>query len=154
MRATKSNASIGGLVSSFIDGGNLAPDDLVMQIILERLARPDCQSGYLFDGFPRTVVQAELFDAHLKHCGQSLDAVIHLVADEQALVGRLLARGKVEHRADDTPETISARLVVFHQRTAPVLEHYEKQGLVCSIDAMASPDQVFQAIVAVLEKRA
>ena len=150
LREAKSNTKIGGLISSFIDGGNLAPDDLVVQIILDRIRQPDCSEGYLFDGFPRTVVQAELLDQHLHGMGKALDAVVHLVADQQALIARLLARAKVEHRVDDTPETIASRLGVYQRSTEPVLNHYQQQGLVRRVDAMGTPDEVFAAILAAL----
>ncbi len=150
LRHAKAHPEIGPLISSHIDGGNLAPDDLVVRIVLERIIRPDCRSGYLFDGFPRTVVQAEMLDHHLQHRGEQLDAVIHLVADRQALVDRLLARAKVEHRVDDTPETIVARLSVYQHCTEPVLNHYRQQGLVRPIDAMGDPDEVLRAVVAAL----
>lgn len=150
LREAKANVSIGSLISSFIDGGNLAPDDLVVQIVLERIGQPDCSLGYLFDGFPRTVVQAEMLDQHLQGSDQELDAVIHLVADQQALVDRLLARAKIEHRVDDTPETIAARLTVYQRSTEPVLQYYRQQDLVRIVDAMGSPDDVLDAILVAL----
>jgi adenylate kinase len=151
LRRAKAHREIGSLISSHIDGGNLAPDDLVVQIVLDRIAQPDCRSGYLFDGFPRTVVQAEMLDQHLLSRGEALDVVIHLVADRQALVDRLLARAAIEHRVDDTPKTITARLSVYQHCTEPVLNHYRQQGLVRPVDAMGDPDEVFRGIVAALQ---
>ena len=151
LRASKGDSAIGKLIASYIDGGNLAPDDLVMRFIIDRLQSPDCEHGCLFDGFPRTLNQAELIDAHLAKQEQKIDAVLNLEVQEDVLVERLLARAKVEHRADDTLETITARLRVFRERTAPVLGHYQAQGVVRSIDGMQSPDDVFQSICRALD---
>lgn len=146
LRATKGDSTLGKLIASYIDGGNLAPDDLVMQFITDRIEQPDCKSGYLFDGFPRTVNQAQMLDEYLSDRDQHVDVVIKLAADENALIDRLLLRAKVQHRADDTIETIQARLRVFHRQTAPVLNYYETQRIVHLVDAMQTPDEVFQAI--------
>lgn len=151
LRASKGDSSLGKLISSYIDGGNLAPDDLVMQFIIERLKQPDCVAGYLFDGFPRTVNQACMFEAYLSERNQGLDVVVNLVAQEDALVDRLLRRAKVQNRADDTIETIQSRLRIFHRQTAPVLDFYDARDLVHPIDAMQTADEVFQAIRAELE---
>ena len=151
LRASKGDSSLGKLIASYIDGGNLAPDDLVMQFITERLKQPDCAAGYLFDGFPRTVNQACMLEDYLSERDQRLDFVVNLVAVEDALVERLLKRAKIQNRADDTFETIQARLQVFQRRTAPVLDFYETRGLVHPIDAMRSADEVFHAIRAELK---
>lgn len=152
LRATQGDSSLGKLISSYIDGGNLAPDDLVMQFITERIGQSDCDRGYLFDGFPRTVTQAQMLDDYLSQRDQCVDIVINLIADEDALIGRLLSRAKVQNRADDTLETIQARLQIFQRQTAPVLDYYESQRLVRPIDAMQSPDEVFESICGELEQ--
>lgn len=160
LRASKGETKIGRLIASFIDYGNLVPDEVVMQFIIDRVAQPDCRDGYLFDGFPRTVSQAVSFDQYLKsHAavshtavdgqdeqGESISAVIQLVAEEDELVSRLLTRAKIENRVDDTLETITARLQVFRDRTEPVLEYYGRQNLVRRVDAMRSPDEVYAVI--------
>jgi len=150
LRATKGDSTLGKLIAGYIDGGNLAPDDLVMQFITDRLQEPDCVGGCLFDGFPRTVNQAWMLDEHLSERDQHVDLVVNLVADEQALVERLLSRAKIQHRLDDTIEAIEARLRIFVERTAPVLEYYSQQGTVRSIDAMKTPDEVFESICSVV----
>ncbi|MCA9135095.1 MAG: nucleoside monophosphate kinase [Planctomycetales bacterium] len=171
LRATKGDSEIGKLIAGYIDGGNLAPDDLVMQFIIDRLRQPECSVGCLFDGFPRTVNQARMLDDYLsersltkrvssQHLSSQhapsqkspsqqsdrVDLVINLVADQQVLISRLLGRAKIENRVDDTAETIAARLDVFRDRTEPVIDYYRNQQIVRSIDAMRPPDQVYAAI--------
>ncbi|MDV6031694.1 MAG: adenylate kinase [Phycisphaera sp. RhM] len=146
LRACRSDSPLGELIAGYIDGGNLAPDDLMMQFIIDRLRQPDCENGYLFDGFPRTVNQAEMLTGFLAERDQRLDAVINLIIQENALVRRLLARAKSEGRADDTPETIQTRLKVFRNRTEPVLEFYRQRGIVIDVNATGTPDEVFATI--------
>lgn len=145
-------SALGRVVAGFIDGGRLAPDDLVMRLITKRLANPDCRHGCLFDGFPRTVNQAVMLDEFMVDKNWQVDVILNLVADEEALIDRLLKRAIVEDRVDDTAETISARLRVFHTQTAPVLDHYAGRGIVYSVDAMKSPDDVFAEILARVER--
>lgn len=146
LRASKSDTEIGRLIAGYIDGGNLAPDDLVMQFMIDRLRQPECSHGCLFDGFPRTVNQAGMLRDYLSERDDRVSLVINLVADEEVLIGRLLARAKVENRVDDTPETIAARLDVFRNRTEPVIEFYQSHQIVRSIDAMRCADEVYASI--------
>ncbi len=153
LRETVKNSSndgsaLGQLVASYINSGRLAPDYLVMPIVTKRLAEPDCANGCLFDGFPRTVVQAEKLDDFLSTLGQRLELVLSLEVDQAELVRRILKRAETQNRADDTPETITARLQVFDTQTAPVLGYYESHGIVQKIDGMKSPDDVFAQIIA------
>lgn len=143
-------SALGRVVAGYIDGGRLAPDYLVMRLITKRLADPDCQAGCLFDGFPRTVNQAVMLDDFLSNKLWQVDLVLNLVADEEALIGRLLKRAMIEDRVDDSAETIAARLRVFHTQTAPVLDHYADRGIIHSIDAMESPETMFAKILACL----
>ncbi len=146
LRQTRGASALGRLVASYIDCGRLAPDYLVMRIVIRRMEEPDCQRGCLFDGFPRTIIQAQMLDEHLESGGDQLDLVLDLVAQQEELVARLLKRAEIEHRADDTAETISARLRVFHTQTAPLLDYYHERGIVEQIDGMKSPDEVFAQI--------
>lgn len=136
------------MVSSYINTGRLAPDHLVMPIITKRLSEADCATGCLFDGFPRTVSQAEQLDDYLESRDQRLNLVLSLEVAPEELIRRIIERAKTENRADDTPETIAARLQVFDQQTAPVLNYYHSHGLVKKIDGMKSPGEVFSQIVA------
>jgi adenylate kinase len=146
LRATKDDSSLGKIVGSYINTGRLAPDYLVMPIVTQRLAEPDCASGCLFDGFPRTVSQAEKLEKYLRQQSQKLDLVIHLHVDQAELIDRIMKRAETENRADDTPETVAERLQVFESQTAPVLDFYDNQGIVQQIDGMRTPDQVFEQI--------
>ncbi|MCO8120233.1 adenylate kinase [Stieleria sp. TO1_6] len=150
LRATKGESELGEFVAGYIDHGNLAPDDLVMQMITDRLSQPDCCDGYLLDGFPRTVNQAIRLDTYLSERQQSVDIVLELVVEQSVLVERLLARAQTENRIDDSIETIRARLEVFFRRTAPVLDYYRQRGMIRSIDGSLPPESVFQAIRAEL----
>jgi len=140
-------------VASYLDAGQLAPDHLVMRIVAQRLAQPECQLGCLFDGFPRTIVQAELLDEHLSRTGDQLDAVLELRVDRDELVQRMLRRATIENRADDNSETIAARLTVFETQTAPVLGYYREQGRLVTVDGMQSADEVFKQICDVVLHR-
>ena len=146
LRQRRDQSDDDGLIASYIDGGNLAPDEMVMEMVANRLSRPDCQAGWLMDGFPRTLVQAELFDGYLGHHADKITRVIELVADPEILVDRLLRRAKKEDRADDTSETIAQRLKVYRTRTKPVLGYYRKQDLFTQIQADNDPDSVFEEI--------
>lgn len=153
LRETRGVSALGRLVASYIDAGRLAPDYLVMRIVIKRLKNRDCDQGCLFDGFPRTVNQAQMLDEHLEAKGEQLDLVLDLAVPQDELVKRLLLRAQTESRADDTSETISARLRVFHTQTFPVLDYYKNRGIIERIDGMATPDEVFRQIVRSVEAR-
>jgi adenylate kinase len=146
LRSVDKESALGLLIGSYIDAGGLAPDNLVMRIIKKRLLEDDCRNGCLFDGFPRTIVQAEALDRLLVASGDKLCIVVSLQADTDELIDRLLKRAELENRIDDTAETIQRRLEVFREKTAPVLQYYGAQGLVEPIDAMQSPEVIFDSI--------
>lgn len=138
--------------ASYTEGSILAPDALMMDMVADRLSKPDCQSGWLMDGFPRTLVQAQLFDDYLKHHGDQITRVIELVADAGEIAKRLVERSKLENRVDDTPENIAKRLKVYGTRTKPVLSYYRDHDLVTRIDAMQDVDSVFSDIKDCIDK--
>lgn len=144
--AKREGTSVGALASSYMDRGELVPDPIVMNVLEERLSRPDCSHGCLFDGFPRTLGQAKSLDQLLSSRGTPLNVVIELKADENEIMRRMLHRAAVERRADDTPETIENRLRVYRQQTAPLVDYYFRHGLLEKINAMASPDEVFDGV--------
>ena len=147
LRQTRSqDSALGRLVASYLDAGRLAPDYLVMRIVTKRLKDPDCQGGCLFDGFPRTIIQAQLLDEHLSEKSEQVDLVLDLAVQQDELVSRMLKRAKLENRSDDTAETIHARLRVFYTQTAPLLGYYRDQGKLATIDGMQSPEDVFSNI--------
>jgi len=147
LRQTRSqDSALGRMVATYLDAGRLAPDYLVMRIVTKRLREPDCQPGCLFDGFPRTIVQAQLLDEHLSERGDQVDLVLDLAVRQEELVARMLKRAVVENRSDDTAETIHERLRVFYTQTAPLLVYYRKQGKLATIDGMRPPDEVFEQV--------
>jgi adenylate kinase len=154
LRAAKhENSDLGKLAAQYMDHGSLVPDDVVMKMVLERLGQPEYAGGCLFDGFPRTLEQARALDEALQARGTPLDAVIELKGDEQELISRMHKRAVAEKRADDDPAVISQRIAVYNRQTAPLLGYYRKKGLLHSIDAMGSPDEVFEQIKAALGSR-
>jgi adenylate kinase len=144
-----------GTQAKLVDAGELVPDAVVIGIISERYDQPDCAKGAIFDGFPRTIPQAEALDAMLKTRDKKIDLVIELKVDDKVLIDRVTARiaqsgGAV--RADDTPETLQNRLNVYYQNTAPLLDYYKKQGKLVTVDGMAPIDAVTKAVGQVIEK--
>lgn len=133
-------------IASYIDAGKLAPDHLVMRIVAQRLKAQDCASGALFDGFPRTTIQAQLLDDFLVEQGLQLNMALELRAQEDILIERLLKRAESEGRADDNRETIHERMRVYHSQTAPLVDYYAKQGKLIVIDGMRDADAVFASI--------
>ncbi|MFO0923357.1 MAG: adenylate kinase [Pirellulales bacterium] len=148
----KQDTALSRWVASYLDAGQLAPDHLVMRIVGQRLKEDDCKTGVLFDGFPRTLIQAQLLDDHFEASGEKLDLVLDLTADEEELVQRLLKRAEIEGRADDTMDTIRARLRVFYTQTSPLIDYYEKKGNLEKIDGMQNPDVVFEEIKAAIAR--
>ena len=133
-------------IGEHLAAGKLAPDHLVMSIVAKRLSEPDCELGCLFDGFPRTLVQAQLLDEHLARQHRQVELVLSLEVNEQVLVERLLKRAAVENRKDDHSQAIVERLRVFRTQTAPLLDYYQEQGLLVSVDGELSEEEVFRSI--------
>jgi adenylate kinase len=131
---------LGTRAKAIMEAGDLVPDELVIAIVKERLERPEAACGFLLDGFPRTAPQAEALDRELDD--RPLDAVINLEVDEEELVSRMLARG----RADDTEETVRNRFVVYRRQTEPLIAHYERLGLIRTVDGMGTIDEIFARI--------
>lgn len=144
--AVASGSEIGKRAGAIMDRGDLVPDGLVIQIARERLAREDCRSGFVLDGFPRTTGQAEALDAILEEQGREPVRVVSLVVSEEDLVRRILSRG--EGRADDNEESLRNRLQVYKQETAPVLEHYG--SALISINGTGEMEEISRAIVEAL----
>ncbi len=142
----REESALGRQVTEYLDAGHLAPDYLVMRIVKQRLAEPDCRSGCLFDGFPRTIVQAQLLDEYLAENDDRLDLVLELSVRQEELVARMLKRAQVERRSDDNEKTIQNRLHVFYTQTAPLLHYYGERNLLETVDGMRTPDQVFAEI--------
>lgn len=141
-------SDLGRTVKAMMDDGQLVPDDVVVRIIKHRIAQADCAKGVIFDGFPRTVAQAEALDSMLSRMGVKLNAIIQIVVDEEVLLARVQERDAASGnaRTDDTPEVLAKRLDVFHEQTAPVIDHYKSAGRLLTVDGMAGIDDVAAAI--------
>jgi adenylate kinase len=176
--AVAAGTPLGQKAKKIIEAGQLVPDDLIVGMIADRIAQPDCRSGFILDGFPRTVPQAEALDMMLADQKRKLDYVIEMKVDDAALVDRVSGRfsctkcgagyhdrhkptakpgvcdvcGSKEftRRADDNAETVAARLKAYHAQTAPILPYYKGKGVLRSVDGMAQMDAVTKAIEGVL----
>ncbi len=142
--AIKNKTPLGVKVKSILDSGELVPDQTVVDLVADELRKDKYQDGYILDGFPRTVVQAEAFDSFLESNNDKLDAFILLSVPEEELIKRILSRG--EGRSDDTEEKVKTRLQVYREETRPVMKHYEKQGKVQEIDGIGTIDEIFKRI--------
>jgi adenylate kinase len=177
--AVASGSALGQRVKAIMESGRLVPDAIMIEMIADRIAEPDCAAGFILDGFPRTVPQAEALDAMLAERGRALDHVILMEVDEPALVARLSGRftcpecgasyherynrprveGKCDncgnsnlvHRADDRPEAVATRFEAYRNQTAPILPYYRARGILRSVDGMAPIDEVTRQIEAVLK---
>ncbi len=172
----RSGSELGQKLKSYTDQGNLVPDGLILDIIRLRLAQPDCEGGFILDGFPRTVAQAEALEVLLVELKAQLDHVFELKVSDDAIVRRLSSRrvcrscgevynslleeipeecrhcggGPIAQRPDDQEETIRHRLEVFNQQTAPLLEFYDDRGLLRSLDGDRSVDEVHEELMSLL----
>jgi adenylate kinase len=156
--AVKAGSPIGQKAKDIMARGELVPDDVVVAIVADRIGEPDAVKGFILDGFPRTVPQAEALDRTLAQRGLGLDAVIELKVDEGRLLDRIekriaetKARGEPV-RADDNPEALKKRLHAYREQTAPLVNYYAKIGSLRSVDGMAAIPDVAQAIDRILER--
>ena len=153
LRAARSSGSeLGKRVAAIMDSGSLVSDEIVIALIEERLPEADAAGGAIFDGFPRTVAQAEALDAMLAGRGQKIDRVVRLKVDDEALVQRIAKRFDAEGRADDNPESFKVRLAAYNTQTAPLLPFYRGQGKLVEVDGMDSIEAVAKSIDAALQE--
>lgn len=181
LRGAVADGTEAGLqAKAVMERGDLVSDDIVIAILRDRLAEPDCASGVIFDGFPRTTVQAEALDALMAEAGREVSAAISLEVDDAAMVERISGRftcadcGEGYHdsfkrpatagtcdtcggttfkrRADDNAETVGQRLSAYHAQTAPLISHYDGAGVLRSVDAMQPIETVSQSLTAIVEK--
>jgi adenylate kinase len=138
---------LGQQVRKYLDGGDLVPDEITNQMLIERLAEPDTENGFLLDGFPRTVKQADLLSKVLAESDQKLDAVVELQVPEQVLVDRLMARG----RTDDTEEVIRNRQRVYRADTAPLLDYY--RDVLVTVDGVGEVEEITNRVLNALRDR-
>ncbi|MGB9761822.1 MAG: adenylate kinase [Caldimicrobium sp.] len=169
---------LGKKAQEYMDKGQLVPDEIILGMVKERLSQPDCQKGFILDGFPRTVAQAEALDKLLEEMGKKLDFALALIVPDELLVERLTGRrtckscgmmyhikykppkvdnkcdvcgGELYQRPDDNEETVRNRLKVYHESTAPLIEYYRKKGILREIDGGKSIEEITQQIIQILE---
>jgi adenylate kinase len=138
----KGDTELGREAKSYMDRGELVPDEVVNNMVADRLGQADCGNGFLLDGYPRTVAQAETLDAFLESDGTPLDAVVSLEVPEDELFERLLKRAEEEGREDDTPEVVRNRLKVYTAETAPLESWYRERGVLRPVDGVGAVDEV------------
>jgi len=173
----KNGTNLGKEAKKYMDQGQLVPDELTVRLLLDRVAQPDCADGYVLDGFPRTIPQAEVLDQALTERGESIDYAIDVEVPDEAIVRRMSGRraclscGATYHivyapakkdgvcdrcgadlvlRDDDKPETVQKRLDVYHSQTQPLIAYYREQGKLASVDGTKDLEDVFQAIIKIL----
>lgn len=169
----QSGSELGKKLQSFMSAGKLVPDAVVIEVVKARLSQPDCTAGFLLDGFPRTVPQAQELDRILSEKKQKIDSVLCITLDDEEIVRRLSGRrvcpscggsfnlvsqpskiaGKCDYcstaliqRKDDNPETIRQRLKAYHEQTSPLIDYYTRQSVLCSVDGAKSVEEVFKSI--------
>ena len=173
----KNGTELGKKAKTYMDQGALVPDELTCDLVVDRIQQEDCKNGFVLDGFPRTIPQAEALDAALKNLNQTMDYAIDVDVPDDNIVNRMGGRracvncGATYHiqfnptkvegkcdacgndlviRDDDKPETVLKRLTTYHEQTQPLIEYYSKQGILKSVDGTQPMDDVFAAIVAIL----
>lgn len=158
--AVKAETEVGKRAKAVMDAGELVSDAIVNAIVAERIDQADCANGFILDGYPRTLQQADSVGEMLAERGIELDVVIELVVDDKALVGRILKRAEEAKaagetvRKDDNAEVFDERLREYYKKTAPLIGYYYAKGLLQGVDGMASMDEVTKQIAAVLKKTA
>lgn len=150
--AVASGSELGNKVKSILESGALVSDDIVIALIDDQLNQNEGAAGFIYDGFPRTVGQAEALDELLKSRGSQVDRVIRLVVDEEALLARVSKRFEEQGRKDDNPATFSVRLEKYNADTAPLVPIYAERGILREVDGMASIDEVSSGIDAALKE--
>lgn len=174
----KNGTELGKKAKEYMDAGNLVPDELVCDLVVDRLKQDDCKNGYILDGFPRTIPQAEALTAALARNDDAIDYALEIFIEDQAIIDRMSGRrvckscgatyhvvnippktegvcdecdGELIVRDDDAPETVKKRLDVYHEQTAPLIDYYKKQGILKVIDGSKGLDTCFEEICGILE---
>ena len=173
----KAGTELGKKAKTYMDQGLLVPDELVVELVADRISKEDCKNGFVLDGFPRTIPQAEALDAALKNMGEAMDYAIDVDVPDENIIDRMAGRraclecgatyhvvtiptkvegicdvcgSKLVLREDDKPETVKKRLEVYHAQTQPLIDYYQKQGILRTVDGTKLMDAVFDAIVDIL----
>lgn len=149
--AAKRGTELGLKAKSIIDKGELVPDDIMSDMIEERLSRDDVADGFILDGYPRNLAQAKSLDTMLDRLGQSTDVAIQIDVDLEQVIRRLAKRAKEEGRADDSGEVVRHRMRVYHEQTAPVIDYYANRGLLTHVLGDGTVEEVLERILSVLD---
>jgi adenylate kinase len=152
----REGTELGRRAKQYMDRGDLVPDEVVIAMVMDRITESDCADGFILDGFPRTVAQAEALDRRLRRPSvpqEPLDAALNFEITEEELFRRLVTRAEKEHRSDDAEEIVRHRLEVYHANTKPLVDYYERQGVLVVVDGMGSIDEVNRRIRDSLEER-
>ena len=152
--AAASGSELGRRAKEIMDAGRLMPDELMIEMISERIDQPDCAKGFILDGFPRTTAQAEALDRMLAEKSLKMDAVIELRVADEVLVDRIRTRIRESGgaaRSDDNEETLKKRLEIYHADTAPILPYYRDKGVLSTVDGMADIEDVARQVKGLLE---
>jgi adenylate kinase len=145
-RELDTSTELGRKVKAIMDSGELVPDEVTVAMIAERLAQPDAEKGFVLDGFPRNLAQADALDAMLGGIGRGLDAILFLDVPDEVGMERALKRAELEGRSDDTPEAIAKRLAVYHEQTEPIVEHYRATGKLVPLHGDRTVEDVWAEI--------
>ncbi len=150
--AVADGTELGKQVGPILAAGELVPDELTIALIRDRLSQDDAVNGFILDGFPRNLVQAEALDEMLQEIGRPLDTVLFFDLDDDTATQRMLGRAQDESRGDDTPEVMARRLAIYHEQTEPVVGRYRDAGTLVSLHADRSVDDVFAEITTALQR--
>lgn len=152
LRAAVAAASdLGKLAQAYMERGDLVPDEVVIGVARERLSKPDCEKGFILDGFPRTRAQAEALDEMLSEMGASLEVCVSLQVSEDELVARLLKRAELEDRSDDDEETVRNRMQVYRNQTEPLAGYYREKSVLREVDGNGTVDEIQDRVQEALE---
>ena len=156
----KEGTELGKKAKGYMDEGKLVPDELVVNLVTDRLQKDDCKEGFLLDGFPRTIFQAEQLDKFLSENGQKLDIVLNFKVRKDVLIERIAGRrvckscgGELFQRKDDNRETVENRINVYESETAPLIGYYEKQNVLANFDGEKTHNEVFEDVVKAIEAK-
>jgi adenylate kinase len=150
--AVRVGSTLGQQAKSYMDRGALVPDEVMVGMVQERLEQADAQQGFVLDGFPRTVVQAEALSRMLPRLGRPIEHVISIEVPEEELLRRLAKRHEIEGRHDDTDDTARRRLEVYQRETAPLIDYYRHSGLLRPVSGVGTVEDIFAQIIAVVSQ--
>ncbi|WP_026460033.1 adenylate kinase [Schaalia suimastitidis] len=145
---------LGNRARQYMDNGEFVPDSVTNPMVKVRLSAPDTDAGFLLDGYPRTVSQAQVLAEYLEESGRGIDLVLAIEVDEDVVVERMLKRAQEQHRSDDTEPVIRHRLEVYHEQTEPIAAYYSQRGLLETVDGSGTVDEVWASIEEVLDRLA